>query len=371
MMARYLGVSSFQHDDLPKVGILLTNLGSPDAPTRKAVRRYLKEFLSDPRVVEMPRPLWWLILNLAILNIRPWKSAALYKTIWTEEGSPLVLNAEEQAEKLRVTLENRYPGRTVVATGMRYGNPSIRSALESLHLSGARRLFILPLYPQYSATTTASTFDAVSDALKTWRWLPELHFVTHYHDDENYIQALAASVKAHWQQHGRPDRLVLSFHGLPKRCLTAGDPYHCECHTTSRLLAEALGLKDSEWQTTFQSRVGREKWLQPYTGETLRSLPAKGIKKIDVICPGFSVDCLETLEEIAITNRKEFFKAGGEQYRYIPALNASDPHIVMIANLFLQQTQSWLERDVQSDQTGIEKLLKERRNRALAKGAEK
>lgn len=370
-MARYLGVSSFQHDDLPKAGILLTNLGSPDAPTPSAVRRYLKEFLWDPRVVEMSRPLWWLILNLVILNIRPRISAALYKKIWKDKGSPLVLNSQEQAEKLRATLERRYPGRTEVALGMRYGNPSIESALETLRNSGVKKLFVLPLYPQYSATTTASTFDAVSRVLKTWRWLPELHFVTHYHDDEKYIQALAASVKEHWQQYGRSEYLVLSFHGLPKRCLTAGDPYHCECHATSRLLAEALELKDSEWQTTFQSRVGREQWLKPYTDETLRSLPAKGIKKIDVICPGFSADCLETLEEIAMTNREEFINAGGEEYEYISALNASDPHINMIENLIHQHTQGWPELNDKFDQTAIEKSASKRRERAIPLGAEK
>jgi ferrochelatase len=370
-MARYLGTSSFQHDDLPKAGILLTNLGSPDAPSPPAVRRYLKGFLSDPRVVEMSRPLWWLILNLVILNTRPKKSAALYKKIWKEKGSPLVLNAQEQAEKLQLILESRYPGRTEVALGMRYGNPSIESALESLRQSGVKKLFVLPLYPQYSATTTASTFDAISSVLKTWRWLPELHFVTHYHDDEKYIQALAASVKKHWQQHGRSEYLVLSFHGLPERCLTAGDPYHCECHATSRLLAEALELKDSEWQTTFQSRVGREEWLRPYTDETLRSLPAKGIKKIDVICPGFSADCLETLEEIAITNREEFINAGGEEYRYIPALNASDPHIDMIDNLIHQHTQGWSELKDNPDQAAINKSASQRCERAVAKGAEK
>jgi len=370
-MARYLGTSSFQHDDQPKAGILLTNLGSPDAATPSAVRRYLKEFLWDPRVVEMSRPLWWLILNLVILNVRPRISAGLYKKIWKEKGSPLVLNSQEQAEKLQSILESRYPGRTEVALGMRYGNPSIESALESLRQSDVKKLFVLPLYPQYSATTTASTFDAVSRVLKTWRWLPELHFVTHYHDDDNYIQALAASVKEHWQQHGRSEYLVLSFHGLPERCLTAGDPYHCECHATSRLLAEALELKDNEWQTTFQSRVGREEWLRPYTDETLRNLPAKGIKKIDVMCPGFSADCLETLEEIAITNREEFINAGGKEYRYVPALNASDPHIEMITNLILQQTLGWPELDDKLDPAAIEKSASKRRERALAKGAEK
>ncbi len=370
-MARYLGIPSFRHDSLPKAGVLLTNLGSPDAPTYIAVRRYLKEFLSDPRVVEMSRPLWWLILNLVILNIRPRKSAALYRRIWTKVGSPLILNAEEQMEKLHLALERRYPGRINVALGMRYGNPSLESALEGLHNSGVKKLFVLPLYPQYSATTTASTFDAVSHVLKTWRWLPEIHFITHYHDDEGYIQALADSVKAHWQQHGRPEQLILSFHGLPERCLAAGDPYYCECHATSRLLAEALKLKDGEWQTTFQSRVGREKWLKPYTDETLRALPAKGIKKIDIICPGFSADCLETLEEIAMTNREEFMNAGGKEYRYIPALNASDAHIEMMTNLIHRHNQGWPELNDKSDQASIKKSAAERRERAVAKGAEK
>lgn len=368
-MARFQGVFSFQHDVPPRAGVLLTNLGSPDAPTPAAVRRYLKEFLSDPRVIEMPRPLWWLILNLVILNVRPKKSAALYESVWTEEGAPLLAHAREQAEKLRFALESRYPGRIEVAMGMRYGNPSIQTALETLHDAGVKRLIVLPLYPQYSATTTASTFDAVSDVLKQWRWLPELRFVTHYHDDDDYIQALAARIEAHWEQYGRAEHLVFSFHGLPKRYLTDGDPYHCECHKTSRLLAEALRLEDDEWQTTFQSRLGKEEWLRPYTDETLRGLPAKGIKKVDIICPGFSADCLETLEEIAVTNRDEFINAGGEQYRYIPALNASDRHIDMITNLIRRHTNGWPEFDYDLDQKAIKKAARECRERAVAMGA--
>jgi ferrochelatase len=370
-MAGYRGITAFQHDDLPKLGILLANLGSPDAPTPAAVRRYLKEFLSDPRVIEMPRPVWWLMLNLVILNIRPKKSAALYKTIWTKEGSPLVLNALEQVEKVRLAFERRYPGRTEVVLGMRYGNPSIASALESLRDAGINRLVILPLYPQYSATTTASTFDAISDVLKQWRWLPELHFITHYHDADDYIHALASSVKEHWQRYGRSKYLVLSYHGLPKRYLGAGDPYHCECHKTSRLLAEALELNDSEWQTTFQSRVGREEWLKPYTDETLRTLPSKGVKNIDVICPGFSADCLETLEEIAITNREEFIHAGGEQYRYIPALNAGNKHIDMMINLVHSHAGAWRGLDSNIDQSELIHAANACRERAVAMGAEK
>ncbi|MBI5141602.1 MAG: ferrochelatase [Nitrospirae bacterium] len=310
---------------ITKTGILLANLGSPDEPTTAAVRRYLKEFLWDRRVVEMPRPLWWLILNGIILNTRPRRSAHAYKTVWTPEGAPLLAISKKQATALESVMRQKSEG-LEVAVGMRYGSPSIRSGLEELRGKNCGRIVILPMYPQYSAATTASTFDAVADALKTWRHVPELRFITNFHDHPGYIAALAASVKTAWR-NGEPDKLIISFHGMPKRCIDLGDPYHDECAATARLLAAKLGLPDGRWIMTFQSRFGRDEWLKPATDDTLRALARGGVKSVDVICPGFPADCLETLEEIAVQNRDFFHASGGERYRYIPALN-DDPAFI-------------------------------------------
>ena len=333
--------TDYQHEAAESLGVLLVNLGTPEAPTTAAVRRYLKEFLWDPRVVEVFRPAWWLVLNLVILNTRPRRSAEAYEKVWTDEGSPLLVISEKQQAALQAALEQRldFPVKTVLA--MRYGNPSIASGLQALRESGARRVLVLPLYPQYSATTTASIFDAVSDELQRWRWLPELRFINHYHDDPAYIQALADSVRRFQAEHGEPDKLILSFHGIPREYFLAGDPYFCECQKTGRLLAEALALTQDRWQLTFQSRLGPKAWLKPYTDKTLESLAKSGTKNVQVICPGFSADCLETLEEIAMQNRDIFTGAGGSEYRYIPCLNDSAQHIDMLAELVAQHTQGW------------------------------
>jgi len=325
-----------------KVGVLLTNLGTPDAATPTAVKRYLKEFLWDPRVVEQPRWLWWLVLNGVILNIRPKKSAAAYQTVWTEKGSPLMAISRQQESAMRIKLMEQYGEDIVVELAMRYGNPSIKSALESLQSQGCKKLLILPLYPQYSATTTASTFDAISDVLKTWRRIPALRMIDGYHDDDAYIQALAESVREHWKKHGKGERLLLSFHGIPQRYFKAGDPYSCLCWKTGRLLREALGLDEENCKVTFQSRFGREPWVEPYTDGTLKAWGEESVGDVDVICPGFSADCLETLEEIRIENAEIFAQSGGGKLRYIPALNAGEGHIACLSKLIGRNLQGWL-----------------------------
>lgn len=346
-MSRYQGIVDFNHARHEPIGVLLTNLGTPQAPTPAAVRRYLAEFLWDPRVVEQPRWLWWLVLHGIILRLRPGKVARNYARIWTEQGSPLLTIGQAQASALQAQLEAAHPGRFRVSLAMRYGEPSIRAGLEALQAAGARRLLVLPLYPQYSATTTGSTFDAVSATLQGWRWLPELRFLTEYHDNPGYIQALAASIREHWQQHGQAEILLFSFHGLPERYFRAGDPYFCECHKTGRLLAEALELAPEQWRVTFQSRFGREPWLQPYTDHTLQELAGSGRRHVQVVCPGFSADCLETLEEINEENRAIFLAAGGEQFGYIPALNTRPDHIAMLQELVETTSRDWLARPVE------------------------
>jgi len=324
--------------DKKNIGVLLTNLGTPDAPTSAALRRYLKEFLSDPRVVEMNRMLWWCMLNLVILNIRPAKSARSYQSVWTEEGSPLMQYSLQQQDKL----QTQFGDKVCVELAMRYGNPSIALGLEKLRDKGCDKILILPLYPQYSGTTTGSTFDAVADVLKTWRYVPELRMMHSYHDHPAYISALAASVRQHWQTHGQADRLLISFHGIPQHYADQGDPYPDSCKKTAQLLVELLELKDDAYLLSFQSRFGREPWLQPYTQDTLTTWGKAGVQTVDVICPGFSADCLETLEEIAVENRDYFLEAGGKDLRYIPALNAQDHHIQALTRIIEQQMQGWI-----------------------------
>lgn len=345
---RFQGMKDFSHAQGDRIGVLITNLGTPDEPTTPALRRYLKEFLWDPRVVEVPRPVWWLILNGIILNTRPVKSAAAYREVWTDQGSPLMTHTVNQCEALRSYFSQRYGERVQVEFAMRYGNPSITSVLQKMQQDGVRKLVVLPLYPQYSAATTGSTFDAIAKDFTQRRWLPDLNFISHYHDVEPYIDALAEKVREFQATAGQPDKLIFSYHGVPKRYLTEGDPYHCECHKTSRLLAEKLGLTKDQYMTTFQSRFGREEWLKPYTDETLKALPAQGVKSIQVFCPGFSSDCLETIEEIGQENREYFMENGGESYAYIPALNADPSHIDMMIQLLEPHLQNWLlspERD--------------------------
>ena len=344
----FQGMKDFSHAQGDRIGVLITNLGTPDEPTTPALRRYLKEFLWDPRVVEVPRPLWWLILNGIILNTRPAKSAEAYREVWTEEGSPLMTHTVNQCQALKSYFGQRYGERVQVEFAMRYGNPSITSVLQKMQQDGVRKLVVLPLYPQYSGATTASTFDAIASDFTQRRWLPDLNFISHYHDFEPYIDALADKVHEFQSTAGTPDKLIFSYHGVPKRYLTEGDPYHCECHKTSRLLAEKLGLTADQYMTTFQSRFGREEWLKPYTDETLKALPSQGVKSIQVFCPGFSSDCLETIEEIGQENREYFMESGGESYDYIPALNADPTHIDMMIQLLEPHLQNWLispERD--------------------------
>ena len=326
--------------EAPRTAVLLCNLGTPDAPTAPALRRYLAEFLGDHRVVEIPKPLWWLILHGIILRVRPAKSAAKYASIWTPEGSPLKAWTARQAASLDAALRAAGHGITV-RYAMRYGNPSIASQLDRLKAEGVTRVLILPAYPQYSGTTTASVFDAVYTWAARIRAIPELRFVNRYHDEGAYIDALAQRIEAHWAEHGRPDQLVMSFHGVPERTLHLGDPYHCECHKTGRLLAERLGLPADRFALCFQSRFGKAEWLQPYTAPTLHTWGSQGVRRVDVICPGFTADCLETLEEIAQEGRDDFLKAGGQEYHYIPALNEDDAWIHALADIAEQHLAGW------------------------------
>ena len=368
-MAQYQGSSDYQHRSLESVGVLVCNLGSPDAPTPSALRRYLGQFLWDPRVIEMSRPLWWLILHGIILRFRPKKSAALYQSVWTDDGSPLLSISKRQVAAIQANLEQVVHGPLTVVLAMRYGSPSIAEGLAQLKQANCRRILVLPLYPQYSATTTASVFDAVVDELKRWRWLPELRFVNHYHDDPGYISALANSIRDGFARDGEPDQLLFSFHGMPKRYLLDGDPYFCECHKTARLAAAQLGLGEQQWRVTFQSRFGREEWLKPYTDKTLEKLPKEGIKKIAVVCPAFSADCLETLEEIAVENRAIFEQAGGESFSYIPALNERDDHIAALSALALKHMQGWPETDEHWNASKMMHEADQRQQRADKLGA--
>jgi len=344
-MPHYLGQADYGHGSPASTGVLLVNLGTPAAPTKKAVRRYLAQFLSDPRIVEFPRWLWRLILHGVILRVRPARSAALYAKIWTAQGSPLLTGTTALAEGVQNALKAERPGPILVRHAMRYGDPSIGSALRELAAAGVRRLLVVPLFPQYSGTTTASVLDAVGAELARWRWVPELRFVADYHDDARYIEALACSVEAHWQRQGHAERLVLSFHGIPQRYFRAGDPYFCQCQATARRLRERLDLREEDVVVCFQSRVGKQAWLTPYTEEVLSALPGQGVRHVQVLCPGFAVDCLETLEEIALGNRARFLAAGGTQFEYIPALNAGEDHVAALVELILRHGQGWPEFD--------------------------
>jgi protoporphyrin/coproporphyrin ferrochelatase len=331
---------SYTHGSLARTAVVLVNLGTPDAPTASALRRYLKEFLSDPRVVEIPRAVWWFILNGIILPLRSGKSAAKYASIWTKDGSPLKVYTEKQAILLRGYLGER--GHDVqVDYAMRYGNPSLSQVLDKLKAAGCDRILVLPAYPQYSGATTASIFDAVFSHYARVRNVPELRLIKHYHDQEGYVRALQKAVFAYWDMHGRPDKLVMSFHGVPKRTLLLGDPYHCECQKTARLLAKQLQLSPDQYQVTFQSRFGKAEWLQPYTAPTLVKLAKEGVGRVDVICPGFTSDCLETLEEIAMEARRDFLTAGGKEFHYIPCLNDSPAWIIALAEIAEQHMIGW------------------------------
>lgn len=340
-MSAFRGRADYVHGRAPRTGILLANLGTPEAPTTAAVRRYLAEFLADPRVVELPRWLWLPLLHGIILNTRPRRSAHAYRAIWGADGSPLLRCSERLRDGLRTQLGARFGDSIEVALGMRYGQPSLASALDGLLAAEARRILVVPLYPQYASATTASVNDAVFAALSRQRWMPELRTIADYHDDPRYIDALAGSARSHWSQVPRGERLLLSFHGIPHDTFLAGDPYHCQCHATARLLARRLDLADDGWQVSFQSRFGPKRWLEPYTDQTLRGWAAGGAGDIDVMCPGFAVDCLETLEEIALQNAAAFRAAGGGTLRYIPALNDRKEHVTTLAGIIGDHLAGW------------------------------
>jgi ferrochelatase len=364
---RYSREPAHQHAAVPRVGILLVNLGTPDAPTAPAVRAYLRQFLSDPRVVEIPRAAWWLVLNGLVLTTRPRQSAKKYASIWMGEGSPLAVHTERQTKLLRGYLGERLGAQVSVESAMRYGERSIAGALQALRAAGCDRLLFLPLYPQYAAATTGSACDALFSALLRERNLPGLRIVKHFHDHAAYIRALAQSVRDHWSVNGQPDRVLMSFHGLPQFALERGDPYHCECQKTARLLAEALDLAPAQYLVTFQSRFGRARWLKPYTIETVVALGRARTPRIDVICPGFVADCLETLEEIALENKAAFLQAGGREFHYIASLNERQDWIRALAEIALDHLGGWIDPDF--DLAAAERNASSRAARARALGA--
>lgn len=340
---RYFGLTDYSHDTVARTGVLLVNLGTPDAPTAAKLKPYLKEFLCDPRVIEVRPWLWWLILNCFILPLRPRRSAVLYQNVWTSEGSPLLLYTQAQSAKLSSRVAQEFGDRVIVDFAMAVGNPSIDSKLKSLASRGVRQLLVLPLFPQYSGTTTGSVFDKVTSSLQKFRWLPDFRFATSYHDHPAYIDGIVRSIKKSWQ-NGRTEKLVFSFHGIPERYFKQGDPYYCYCHKTARLVAEQLSLSKDDYILCFQSRFGKEKWLTPYTDETLTSLAAKGVKSVSVICPAFLSDCLETIDEIGRESRHVFLKAGGEEFCYVPCLNDSSDCIDLLYSVVSSNLKGWAEQ---------------------------
>lgn len=329
----YFGSGSDAGNSSDKTGVLLVNLGTPDTPNCPGLRRYLSEFLMDPRVIEIPKLFRLLLVKGIIVNFRSHKSARTYREIWTEQGSPLLINSQNLTNKVAEKLGDNF----IVHLAMRYGKPSIDQQLKSLHQQGIRKLIILPLYPQYSGSTSGSVFDAVSKSLRKFRWTPSLNFIDNYHLNSDYLDAVADSIQQHWQKNGRAERLLMSFHGVPKKFVDKGDPYQAQCIASAEQIAKRLDIEQDQWQLVFQSRFGAEEWLKPYCDKTLQELPQQGINSVDMVCPGFSADCLETLEEIAGENREYFEEAGGKQYSYIPCLNDSDDHAEMAANLINSQ----------------------------------
>lgn len=368
-MNRYTGSGQHRHDAAPCTGILVTNLGTPEAPTAAAVRRFLAEFLGDPRVIELPSWLWWPILHGIILRLRPRRVARAYQRIWADDGSPLYVHSRRLAAALESRLAMRLHDPIRVELGMRYGRPSIATALDKMLQANVQRLLVLPLYPQYSATTTGSTFDAVARVLQRWRWVPEVRFVNHYHDAEGYIDALAQSISTHRAAHGRPDRLLFSFHGLPRHYFLAGDPYFCHCQKTARLVAERLALPEGSWAVSFQSRFGPREWLKPYTLKLLAQWAKSGVRHVQVICPGFAADCLETLEEIRILNKEAFIKAGGRQFSYIAALNDHASHVDALLGIIDRHCRGWKKHGAESSAADVQRELQETKQRAAKLGA--
>ena len=364
-MTRYLGSPDFAHGRSSKAGVLLVNLGTPDDPTPAAVRRYLAEFLWDPRVIEMPRALWWLILHGVILRVRPKRSAHAYGKVWTDQGSPLLVESRKLASAVGERIRAGHGDRVLVDLAMTYGNPSIHEALERMRSAGVQRLIVMPMYPQYSATTTASIFERVTAELSRWRWIPELRMVNQYWEQDAYIDAIAASIATHWQAHGRK-HLLFSFHSIPKRYFMAGDPYHCFCQATARRVAARLDLADGDWSLGFQSRFGREEWMKPYVDVLLQDYSRSGPKQVTLVCPGFATDCLETLEEICMQNRDMFLSHGGEAFDYVPCLNASEAQVALYAGVVASHAHGWPEFSGRDDPAAREAS----RHRALEMGAQ-
>ena len=372
----FRGQSQFKHGEQASMGVLVVNLGTPDEATTSSVRRYLAEFLSDARVVEIPRLLWMLILHGIILRTRPAKSAKAYQRVWTDKGSPLMAGSANLVDKINSDIQSKIPGKCNVVLAMRYGQPSIQKGLEQLEAQGAERIMVLPLYPQYSGATTGTVCDAVFKPLLKWRWVPELRLLGAYHDDESYILAMANSIRQHWQDKGldqekaleSDSKLFISFHGMPKGTLLAGDPYFCHCHKTARLIADELGLKEEQWEMAFQSRFGKAEWLQPYVAKRIVELPKEGIKNLTVVCPGFAVDCLETLEEIAMEGRDDFIAAGGEQFEYVPCLNDSSPHVALMVEKIITNAAGWPELNTDNESEKRVTELKQSRDYAVAAG---
>jgi protoporphyrin/coproporphyrin ferrochelatase len=338
---RYRNSPVFDHESTERLGVLLVNSGTPDSPSTRDVRRFLGRLLGDPRVVELPRALWLPLLHGIILRTRPFRSARKYRRIWTAEGSPLMRHTQQLRQALAAELAQRVIAPTVVEVGMLYANPSIPAALARLQEAGCRRILVLPMFPQYSGASTAPVFDQVSAELRRWRWVPEVRFVNDYHDHPGYIAALRDSVREHWDAHGRTQHLLMSFHGIPDKYFRSGDPYFCKCQRTARLLADELNLGAGDWSLAFQSKYGPGTWLKPYCDEVIEAMPARGVRTVTVVCPGFSVDCLETVEEIDIENRERFLAAGGERFEYVAALNARRDHSRAIADLISQHLQGW------------------------------
>jgi protoporphyrin/coproporphyrin ferrochelatase len=353
---------SFAHGQPPSTAVLYCNLGTPEQPTAAALRPYLAQFLADRRVVEIAPWLWLPVLYGVILPLRSAKSAAKYASIWTPEGSPLKVWTDKQAKLLQGWL-GEHGHQVKVRYAMRYGNPSIASQLDALKAEGATRILIVPAYPQYSATSTASVIDAVAAWSAQVRNLPELRFVNRYHDDRGYIDALARRIERHWRENGRGDHLIMSFHGVPERTLHLGDPYHCECRKTARLLATRLALAADQYTVTFQSRFGKAKWLEPATEPTLRALAQRGLPSVDVTCPGFTCDCLETLEEIAMEGRQAFLTAGGKAFQYIPCLNGDTAWIGALGAIADRHLEGWPTQGPPAE------ALAASRDSALASGA--
>lgn len=366
MSQNMLPEPAYQHGSIDKTGVLLVNLGTPDAPDAKSLRIYLKQFLSEPRIIEFPRWLWWFILHGIILTIRPAKSAKKYAQIWLPEGSPLKIHTERQTEQVAALLKEQLSTSLVVEYAMIIGTPSIAEQLQRLKAQGCSRILVLSLFPQYAASSSGCVLEGVFTELSKMRNIPDIRTVKHYHDHSDYIAALAQNIRDYWGKHGKPNKLIISFHGVPRKTLEKGDPYYCECQKTGRLLAAALALTDDQYQICFQSRFGFSKWLSPYTAEVIKELGQQKTKRIDVVCPGFVADCLETLEEIAIEGKEIFIEAGGEEFHYIPSLNEHPEWIKALGNIIQTHLSGWVEQPAASEEESAQS-----RARALALGAEK